>query len=514
MSVIPGTDRPARQSPFRQRIPARWTVFSGAVLSLLVVSLWLRATTPNRGQPLPPAARASSLAVLPFVNTSPDVADDYLGHGLAAELTLRFAGIPGLQVSSRSSAFAPRQVRGDPRIAGRRLGVAAVLMGNVRRSGDRLRVTARLVDVDGGFDIWSETFERQTSEVFDIENEIRVAVAEALRTPVRRKSTAGQSRPTTSVLAYDAYLAGRYELDHPGPGSARRAQAHLTRAVGLDSTFARAHAALAEAHMLRGGVEAVSPLMAMPLAKAAVVRALDLDSTLADAHAILGTIRFVFDHSWSQAELEFRRALALDPTAAELYAPYARFLLALGRIDESRGFIQRALQLSPLSPGLTHQLGWHYLHTRQYDRARETLLGAMAMDTSAWRVNLDLVLLEHAVGNYSAAETHLRRAEAVTSQRAELLAAAAQLRAAQGKTEEARTLLEDLQSSATDRYISPYLIASVQASLGQRNAAFASLTQGVKERAELIAFLRIDLRVDSLRTDRRFARLLRQLRLP
>ena len=489
-------------------------MFSGALLALLVVSLWLRATTPNRGQPLTPAARASSLAVLPFVNTSPDVADDYLGYGLAAELTRGFARVEGLQVSPRSSAFAPRQVEGDPRIAGRRMGVAAVLLGSVRRSGDRLRVTARLVDVNEGFDIWAETFERQTSEVFDIEDEIRIAVADGLRTPLGPDSTADQFRSTTSVLAYDAYLAGRYELDHPEPGSARRAQAHLTRAVQLDSAFALAHAALAEAHMLRGGVDAVSPVMAIPLARSAVTRALELDSTVAQGHATLGTIRFVFDRDWDGAEREFRRALALEPNAAELYPPYARYLLALGRIDESRSFIERALQLSPLSPLLTHQLGWHYLHARQYDRARETLQRALVMDSTAWRVDLDLALLEQASANYPAAEAHLQRAGASAPHRPELLAAAAQLKAAQGGSEEAKALLDQLQTDASDRYISPYLIASVQASLGQRSAAFASLDRGVKERAELIAFLRIDLRVDSLRTDRRFSRLTRQLRLP
>jgi TolB-like protein/Tfp pilus assembly protein PilF len=499
-------------SRLKNHVPPRWAVFSAAVLSLLIVSLWLRATTPNQGQPLPAAARPSSVAVLPFVNTSPDVADDYLGYGIAAELTLHFAGVKGLTVSPRSSAFAPRQVQGDPRIAGRRLGVAAVLMGTVRRSGDRLRVTARLVDVEEGFDIWSESYERETSEVFDIEDEIRTSVAGALRTPLA--TDAASSRVTPNLQAYDAYLAGRYELNLLAPGSARRAQAHLTRAVRLDSMFARAHAALAEAHMLRGGLDAVSPLMAIPLAKASVLRALELDSTLAEAHATLGTIRFVFDRNWSDAEVQFRRALAREPNAPELYAPYARYLLAMGRIDESRDFIERAVQLSPLSPGLTHQLGWHYLHARQYDRARETLQRAVAMDSSTWRVNLDLALLEHATANYPAAEAHLRRALALASQRAEPLAAAAQLLAAQGRADEAKALLEQLQAGASDRYISPYLIASVQGSLGQRSAAFKALDLAVKERAELVAFLRIDLRVDSLRTDRRFARLLRQLRLP
>jgi Tfp pilus assembly protein PilF len=375
-------------------------------------------------------------------------------------------------------------------------------------------VTARLVDVDEGFDIWSEAYERQTSEVFDIEDEIRTAVAGALRTPLTVESTSPRLRPTTSIQAYDAYLAGRYELDHLAPGSARRAQAHLTRAVRLDSAFARAHAALADAHMLRGGVDAVSPLMAIPLAKASAIRALELDSTLAQAHATLGTIRFVFDRNWSGAERAFRRALVLEPNAPELYPPYARYLLAMGRIDQGRELIQRALILSPLSPPLTHQLGWHYLHARQYDRARETLQRALAMDTSAWRVDLDMALLERATANYPAAEAHLRRALGAAPQRAELLAAAAQLHAVQGRSGEAKTLLERLQASAADRYISPYLIASVQASLGQRTAAFASLDRAVKERAELVAYLRIDLRVDSLRTDRRFARLLRQLRLP
>ena len=498
----------------RRRIPARWTVFSGAVLSLLVASLWLRVTTPNRGRPLPAAVRPSSVAVLPFVNTSPDAADDYLGYGIAAELTRALAAVRGIQVSPGSSALAPRQAQGDPRVAGRRMDVAAVLMGTVRRSADRLRVTARLIDVQEGFDIWSEAYERPIGELLAIEREIRTAVAGALRTTLPSDSTSEPLALTTSVPAYDAYLAGRYELDHPAPGSARRAQAHLTRAVRFDTTFARAHAALAEAHMLRGGLDAVSPLMAIPAAKSAVARALAIDSSLARAHTTLGTIRFVFDRDWGGAEQEFRRALTLDPNTAELYPPYARYLLAMGRIDESRSIVERALQLSPLSPGLTHQLGWHYLHTRQYDRARETLHRAQAMDSSAWRADLDLALLEHATANHPAAEQHLKRAEGWAGQRAELLAVAAQIQAAQGRVEEAKLLLEQLQAGASDRYVSPYLIASVQGSLGQRSAAFKALDDAVKERAELVAYLRIDLRVDSLRTDRRFARLLRQLRLP
>ncbi len=485
-----------------------------AVSLLLAGSLYLRAASPNRGRPLPAAVRASSVAVLPFMNTSPDVADDYLGHGLGADLTEALARMPGLDVRPRSSAFAPRQARGDPRLAGRRMGVATVLVGSVRRSGDRLRVTARLVDVEEGFDVWSEAYERPAAELFDIEHEIRDAVATALRAPGPADSTAAPRGIRTSFSAHDAYLAGRYELERPTPGSNRRAVAHLTHAVRLDSSFAAAHAALADAYLRGGGVEAMSPLTAVPLAKAAVVRALQLDSTLAHAHAVLGTIRFVFDRNWSGAQVQFRRALALAPADPDLRPPYARYLLAMGRIDESRAVAERALQLSPLSPELTALLGWHYLNARQPARARETLERAVAMDSAAWRPHFDLALLEQAAGDYPAAERHLRLPLALFPQRAEIHAAQAQLFAASGRVDEARSALQQLQAAAADRYVSPYLIAAVHAALGQRTQAFAWLDRAVKERSEGIAYLRVDPRVDSLRTDRRFSRLLRRLRLP
>ncbi len=452
--------------------------------------------------------------MLPFVNASPDVADDFLGYGLAAELTRDLAQIDGLQVSARSSAFAPRQVTGDPRSAGRRMGVATVLLGTVRRSGDRLRVTARLVDVEEGFDVWSEAYEREASALFDIEAEIRNAVATALRIPVIGDSAFTPPSPTRSHRAYEAYLAGRYEMEHPTPGHTRRALAHFSFAVRLDSTFARAHAALADAYMQRGGPDAMSPLMAAPLAKAAVLRALELDSTSADAHATLGTIRFAFDRSWSGAELELRRALALGADDPEVYTPYARFLLAMGRIEEAHSLRERALGLSPQSPELIHELGWHYLHAREYERARDMLQRAVMLDSTAWRPHFDLAQLEQTVGNHQAAEERLRVPLAAFPQRAEIHAALGQLHAVRGRTVEARDVLERLQAEAKDRYVSPYLIATLQASLGERDQAFASLTRAVRERAELVSYLRIDLRIDSLRTDRRFTRLLRQLRLP
>lgn len=512
-ALNPTLDPVTARPPVRpSAIPSRWAIFGLAVLGLLTVSLWLRASAPGRGQPARAAVRPNSMAILPFVNTSPDTSDDYLGHGVAAELTRNLSRLGGLRVAPRSSAFGLKETDGDPRITGRRLNVGTVLQGTVRRSGDRLRVTAHLVDVDEGFDLWSETYERTPADIFDIQDEIGRSIAGTLRIPI--DSTAAPRRPGGGLSAYDAYLAGRYLLEQRTPGTAPRAIAYLTRATRIDTTFAEAHAALARAYLRRGDVEALPPRVAVPLALEAVSRALALDSTLAEAHTTLGVIRFGYDRDWRRAETGFRRAIALEPTSPEAHQQYARFLLAMGRMDEAREASERALELSPASPFMVEQLGWHYLHARQYDRGREALWRALEMDSTAWRTHFDLALLEQAAGNLAEAETRLALPLQVAPERAEVQVALGQLYAATGRTDQAKGILQRLRQTAEERYVSPYLIACLQASLGLRPQAFAFLDRAARERSEFIGYLRIDPRVDSLRTDRRFSRLLRHLRLP
>ncbi|HEX7336935.1 MAG TPA: hypothetical protein VF252_06980, partial [Gemmatimonadales bacterium] len=212
------------------------------MLGLLTVSLWLRATAPERDQPARAVVRPNSMAILPFVNTSPDTADDYLGHGMAAELTRNLSRLAGLRVAPRSSAFGLKETDGDPRITGRRLNVGTVLQGTIRRSGDRLRVTAHLVDVDEGFDLWSETYERDAGEIFAVESEILRGIAGALRRP----QPAPDGVPTPSLDAHVRYLQARRAAREAGPEPAARALALYQEAIALDSGFARAWSGLAE----------------------------------------------------------------------------------------------------------------------------------------------------------------------------------------------------------------------------------------------------------------------------
>lgn len=489
-------------------------IFSLALCGLFGVSLWLRFAAPGPPEPARIAARRSSIAVLPFVNATPDSSNDYLGYGFAGELTRALRQLPGLRVAPRSSAFAVGRQTREPGVVGRRLGVDAVLQGSVLRAPDRLRITAQLVDVNEGFDLWSETYERKPADLLAIQDQIEQALAGVLRVPLEAGREVAPSGLTRHPAAYDAYLAARHLLDQLTPETARRAIAYLTWAIHLDPNFGLAHAALGQAHLRRSGVDGVAPRVAVPLARTAALRAMVLDSTLAEPHVLLGSIQFGYDRDWRGAEEEFRRAVALEPDNPDVYPPYARFLLAMGRSGEAAEASRRALQLSPAAPRLLEQLGWHHLHTRQYPPAREALWRAVALDSSAWRPRFQLALVEQALGNFGEAATHLEGPLRRAPERSELQAALGQIYAASGRSADARTILVQLLDASRQRYVSPYVIATLQAALGQRRQAFASLDRAVAERSELIGYLRIDPRVDSLRTDPRFDRLLRRVRLP
>jgi TolB-like protein/Tfp pilus assembly protein PilF len=503
---VPPSNRTSRQ------FPPHWRLFGLAVLGLLGLSLWLRFTTPVLPEPAPVPVRPNSVAVVPFVNTNPDPADDYLGRGVASELTRVLRRLSGLRVTDRSSAFAGGDR--DPVDWGRHLRVGTVLEGTIRRAGDRLRLTVHLVDVEQGFDLWSETYERRAADLLEIQAEIVDGVLGALRLAPGFDSTMLALRHLPdSYEAYDAYLAGIYWLESPDPAHTPHAVAALNRAIQVESSFALAHAALAEAHVpsSRG---TVAPREAVRATEAAALRALALDSTLAGPHRTLGSIRFGYDRDWAAAEAEYRKALALDPGAPENHQAYSRFLLAMGRREESLRAGQDALALSPASSRAIGHLGWYYLHTRQPDLARQALSNALELDSTDWRAHFDLALLEQIAGNYDSAWVHLNRAGALAPNRVDIVAAGAQLQAHSGEARPAVAILRQLADTTLWGYVSPYYVAWIQSALGQRNAAFAALARAVRERSELVPFLPIDPRLDSLRGDPRFRRLLRQLRLP
>jgi tetratricopeptide (TPR) repeat protein len=362
--------------------------------------------------------------------------------------------------------------------------------------------------------VWSDTYERNPADLLAIQSEITRAIADALRIRLEGDSAAITEMITGDIDAYYSYLSGLYLLERPGLDVAREAVAHLNRAVRLDSNFALAQAALARAHLPRKGLDLAPPRVMMPRAEAAAQQAQRLDTTLWEPHSILGTIRFTYSRNWHAAEVEHRQALTLAPDAPEAHLAYSRFLAAMGRMDESLRQSERASELSPMAPRFAQHLGWHHLHARDYDQARESLRRAIELDSTDWMPYWYLAVVEQVSGNYDEALARLRLPLSAAPERPEVQVTLGQVYALSGRIEEARAALQRLRKTARDNYVSPYLIACLQATLGMRVQAFSSLNRAVTERSSLVPYLRVDPRLDTLRTDARFGRVLRRIRLP
>ena len=498
----------------RRRLSPRWAFFSFAVLGLLGVTLWLRYTAPAPAPTaIAPEPRPSSIAVLPLVNASPDSANEYFSDGMAEELTAALGRVPGLRVAAPSSAFAVRRRSEDPREAGRRLNVATVLEGSVRLANDRLRVTVHLVSVSEGFDLWSETYDRPPGEVFAVGNEIAQSVVAAMRAP-GAGPLPPTPVPTSSLDAYTAYLRAQHALRRPGAADPTRAVALFQEAIGLDSSFAAAWAGLASAHAQRGIAEGARPADAMPAARTAAIRALAIDSTLAVAHTMLGLVRFLYDWEWSGADSAFQRALVINPNRPEVHRWYSRLLAAVGRPDEALMHGRRAQELSPLDPETIAHVGWLHLYAKRYGEARESFEQASAVDTSLAGTRFQLGFLAEVLGDYELAESHYRSALDQAPGDIEVLASIGRAHALDGRPDDARAVLAQLDSLSAGRYVSPYLLAGIAEALGDGRRAFAWLEEAVADRVGQMVYLNLDPRLDRLRGDRRFARIRRSVGLP
>jgi TolB-like protein/tetratricopeptide (TPR) repeat protein len=331
-------------------------------------------------------SRTKSLAVLPFFNVGEDTANAYFAEGMADELTSQLTKVPGLRVASRTSAFAMRGKKDlDVREIGKQLGVSAVLEGTVRRSSGRLRVTTQLTSAADGLILWSDTYERDSKDIFAVQDEITKAIISALgptlsggRSEVPRPLASGSG--TNSVEAYDLYLRGRYLLERRGKGVSRAAD-YFGQAIAKDSGFARAYAGLSEALELFPYFAATPARDVEGRATAAATRALSLDPHLAEPHAALA-LAHMHAFRWPAAEQEFRRALEADSTSATAHTQYGRYLMAIGRILAARDQFRIARRLDPLagtpSVWLSHMLSL----SGDYGGAEEEARRAWELDST------------------------------------------------------------------------------------------------------------------------------------
>jgi TolB-like protein/Tfp pilus assembly protein PilF len=452
-----------------------------------------------------------SIAILPFVNVSADPENEYFCDGLAEELINSLMKLDKLRVAARTSTFAFKGRESDVRYIGQNLGVQTVLEGGVRKSGDRLRITAQLINVVDGYQIWSDRYDRQLADIFEIQDEIALAIVDALKVKLLTNEKAVlRKRYTDNVEAYQLYLKGRLWNRRTADGF-KSAIGYFQKAIEVDDTYAIAYAGLADYFTVLAFYEGLPPSVAGEKAKSLAAKALDLDDTIGETHASFGVTQGAFDWDWDEARQFYRSAMEINPYYMPAYQYLAMNLLVQGRPDEALENAQRCIEIDPLLPVINANLAWFYYLARKYDLAEEQARLTIDIEpnhfTAHWVLGLTCAIQER----FDESLASLQNAVTVSSERPFVIAELGRVQALTGNTQAAESILDTLEKASAENYISPVNRAKIYCGLGKTDLTFESLEKGLAERSLRLPYFMIDPTYDAIREDERFLAILEKM---
>jgi len=454
----------------------------------------------------------NSLAVLPLVNASANPETEYLSDGITESIINSLSKLPQLRVMSRSTVFRYKGDDIDPREVGQGLGVRAVLAGRVLQISDSLVVRTELVDVANGWQVWGEQYNRKLTDILSLQEDIAREISENLKiklTGEQKESLA--KRYTDDSEAYRLYLKGRYYWNKYTKEGLTRAVEHFNQAIGLDPTYALAYTGLADAYYRLSNAYS-PPKEAMPIARAAAMKAVEIDDMLAEAHASLGLIKMYHDWDFLGAEREYRRAIELDSRSPLGYHRLGSCVQLTGRFDESNENFRRALEIDPLSLLVNSLLAFNFYVSGQYDKSIETYQRVLDMEPGYLQAQLGIGLPYEQKGMYEEAIAAFQEARVLCGDLGhEALAYLGCAYARAGQNQEVKILLSDLEKHPQENYVSPYNIATIYVALEERERAFQWLERAFEERDEHLVWIKVDPRLESIRSDARFRNLLKKL---
>jgi len=456
-----------------------------------------------------PAPKA--IAVLPLANRSADPENEYFSDGMTEEIINALAKVPGLQVASRSSCFAFKGKQVDIRQVGEKLGVASVLEGSVRKVGNRIRITAQLINVENGYHLWSETYDRQLEDVFAIQDEISRAIVDALK--LRLGSDAGQLvAPTKNLEAYTLYLKGRFFFNKFTDAGLRKGLDLFQQSLLQDPGYARSYAGIADCWCNLAD-DWVVPDDAYPRAKAAATRALQQDPELAEAITSIGKVLCWYEWDFPGAEQQLRRAVALNANYAEGHWAFGSVLPTVGLLGEAVEEMRKALTLDPLYPEYSRWLGRFLLYAGDYVAAIAQTHKTIELNADYFPSYLDIGAACLAQGQSEEALEWFRRGQgletSVRSYDAFIVRALAPL----GRSEEAKEILNRLEEESRQHYVRAEVMAMGYAAVGDFDRACACLERAFQARSAGLIYLHLDPGYAPLRGDARFSELVRRIGL-
>ena len=475
-----------------------------------VAGVKVGGATPVGGEP----AGAVSIAVLPFVNMSGDPDGEYFGDGLAEELIDAFSKLGPVRVVARTSAFSFKGRQADVREIADRLGANLVLEGSVRKSGNRLRISARLVDAADGYQLWSECYDRDVGAggIFEIQDQITPAVVDALKLKLPGGEKAIARRPSENVRARELYLKGRFHSFRMTRSGIETGVPYFEEAVELDASYALGQVGLAHAYRMFGLSLDMPTNEVGPKATAAARKAVEMDESLAEAHAVLGFSLFIYEWTWIAAEKHAKRALELNPNSADSLWMYAHLCSNVGRHQEALALAARAREVDPLSGLINAMEGQFLLHAGRTEEAIARLREAIEIDPKSRVGHMFLASAYIETGRFSDAIVEAGAASAL-SPATQQIAYESYANAKLGKHADARNALKRLLELSAKRYVPPYNIALIYMGLGEGSEALTWLDRAFEERDPRMVFLKVESKWKSLHDNGRYVQLLNRMNL-
>lgn len=470
--------------------------------------------TSDRPDHAAPAPQVKSIAVLPFRNLDGSSDDDLLGVGMADALITRLSALRHWSVRPTSTVLRFDREHQDSLAAGRTLGVDAVLEGSIQRGEGRIRVTARLMRVSDQWPLWATTLDENSASILAVEDKVSTVVAQALLPALSGSQQARlNKRYTDNTEAYQSYVQGRYYQSRRTMEALRRAIGYFEDSISKDPAYALAYSALGDCYIGLAVLGAPEREI-IPKARSAAMKALEIDDELAEAHTALGVVRHRFEWDWAGAEREFERALQLDPGYAYAHHMYGWYLISLGSLDKALAEFARAQQIDPLSLSVSTAVGMPYFYMRQYDKAIEQYRRVIEMDPNFAVGHRWLGFAYMQQGKYDEAIFELKMYSKLVGASELQSPWLAYCYALSGREKEARRIMLELKRLSGDQYASASLLAVVYLGLGEIDQSYYWLDKAADERSQDLIFLKVDPRFDRIRSDSRYADLMRRIGMP
>ncbi len=484
---------------FRNRIPTFGFTLAAVLLVIAGLTYFSGRGKATEGRSI------QSIAVLPFVDDSPDADAEYLDDEIAESLVNSLSRLPKLRVIPRSVMVNYKGENLDPRKVGQELNVRAVVTGRVHRHGDTISIQADLIDLDSVAQIWGQHYDRRLADMLLVQEEISRDIFENLRLKLNVEEQ-------KQLEAYRLYLKGRNAWNKRTEEGLQQGIDFFQKAIDTDSSYAPAYAGLADCYNMLVVYGVRQPKDGFPKAKDAAVKALEMDETLAEAHTSLAFIKFRWDRDRVEAEREFLQAIKYKPTYAPAHQWYSSYLVALERFDEAIAEAKRAQELEPLSFTASSHLGWILYLSGKNDEAIQVCAKILELDPNVFPARRYLGLAYEQKGMYQKAIAEFQKGVQLSGSPL-MLALLGHAYAASGKTAEAHQVLGELRDLQDRRYVSAYTVAAIYTGLGDKDQAFKWLEKAYEERDVWLMNMKVDPVFSRLRTDKRFSDLLTRARL-